>query len=160
MRVSRMKIEEASLKDIDGIIKLWKGLIDHHLSMTHIFQMRADAEVNIKKYVKDSIESKDGLVLIAKEQNRIIAYLLCKIVSNPPVFEERKFGAISDAFVLEDKRGKGIIKEMENKAVEWFKGKGMKSAEVRVYCKNEIGNKVWGRLGYKDFIFVRRKEIW
>ncbi|MCG2738237.1 MAG: GNAT family N-acetyltransferase [Thermoplasmatales archaeon] len=154
-----IKIEEASLKDIDRIIELWKGLIDHHLSMTSIFQMRSDAEVNIRKYVKDSIESKDGLVLIAKEQNRIIAYMLCKIVSNPPVLEERKFGAISDAFVLEDKRNKGIIKKMENKAVEWFKGKGMKSTEVRVYCKNEIGNKVWGKLGYKDFIFIRRKEI-
>jgi len=154
-----IKIEEASLKDIDRIIELWKGLMDHHLSMTSIFQMRSDAEVNIRKYVKDSIESKDGLVLIAKEQNRIIAYMLCKIVSNPPVLEERKFGAISDAFVLEDKRNKGIIKKMENKAVEWFKGKGMKSTEVRVYCKNEIGNKVWGKLGYKDFIFIRRKEI-
>jgi len=157
--LSSIKIEEASLKDIDRIIELWKGLINHHLSMTPIFQMRADAEANMRKYVKESVKSEDGLVLIAKKQNRIVAYMLCKIVSNPPVLEERKFGAISDAFVLEDERNKGIIKEMENKAVEWFKRKGMKSTEVRVYCKNEMGNKVWDKLGYKDFIFIRRKEI-
>ncbi|MDI6916612.1 MAG: GNAT family N-acetyltransferase [Thermoplasmatales archaeon] len=90
------------------------------LSMTNIFQMRTDAEINFRKYVKESIESEDGLVLIAKEQNRIIAYMLCKIVSNPPVLEERKFGAISDAFILEEKRNKRVIKKMENKAVEWF----------------------------------------
>ncbi|MDI6916615.1 MAG: hypothetical protein QMC80_02325 [Thermoplasmatales archaeon] len=30
--LSRIKIEEASLKDIDRIIELWKGLIDYHLS--------------------------------------------------------------------------------------------------------------------------------
>ena len=150
-----IKIEEASLNDIDRIIELWKGLINHHLSITPIFQIRDDAEVNMRKYVKASIENGDSLVLIAKEQNRIIAYMLCKIVSNPPVLEERKFGAISDAFVLEEKRGKGVIKKMENKAVEWFSQKGMKSAEVRVYCKNKLGKRVWDRLGYKDFMFIR-----
>ena len=58
-----IKIEEASLNDIDRIIELWKGLINHHLSITPIFQIRDDAEVNMRKYVKESIENEDSLVL-------------------------------------------------------------------------------------------------
>ena len=146
-----IKIREATLKDTEQITKLWKGLMDYHKKLLKLKnRLKKNSEAIFKKFVIKNIKSKNSILIVAEEDKQLIGYLMGFIKDEPPIYNEDKIGYISDGFVIKEKRRKGVMKKLVNKAKPFFKKKKMKRVYLRADTSNTVGVRSWEKIGFKE----------
>jgi GNAT superfamily N-acetyltransferase len=68
-------------------------------------------------------------------------------------------GYISQAFLDEGWRGKGLMKPMLEEAYDWFRAKEVTVVTLSVLHRNWLGATAWHRLGFSDWREERRMEL-
>jgi ribosomal protein S18 acetylase RimI-like enzyme len=154
-----MKIRKAKLKDIQQISDLAVNLLKYHTDFDPYFSLASNAMEIYYKHFRRCVYSKNKLLLVAEEDNKIIGFALGELGYRPPVFAIRKIGFISDVFVDKDFRKSGIGKIFLNELCQWFKKNGLRYIELTVHVKNEIGIKVWTKYGFETYLSRQRVEL-
>lgn len=75
------------------------------------------------------------------------------------MFSIKKLGYISDLFIDEKYRRKGVSSEFQKRAFKWFKTKGIKYAEIAVYPANKKAVNIYRKWGFNDFHLILRKKL-
>ncbi|MCB1120124.1 MAG: GNAT family N-acetyltransferase, partial [Verrucomicrobiae bacterium] len=70
------------------------------------------------------------------------------VSQNPPVFNRKEFGLISDLAVKEQWRNKGLGRAIFYQIEAWFKSRGINRMELEVATTNEISQRFWQSLGF------------
>ena len=68
-------------------------------------------------------------------------------------------GHISQAFLEEAWRGKGLMKLMLEDAYQWFRAQNVAVVTLSVLHRNWLGATAWHRLGFADWREERRLEL-
>jgi GNAT superfamily N-acetyltransferase len=71
----------------------------------------------------------------------------------------QSIGYISQAFVEESFRGRGLMKPMLEQAFEWFRDRDITVVTLSVLHRNWVGATAWHRLGFSDWREERRMEL-
>lgn len=158
----KMKISEARESDIPEVAILHNELVYYIQRETQdpYWDFQVLPIEDISKHLQGFIDSNDRKIYIAQDEKRIVGFIACEIIQcHLPVSSMKKVGYISGAFVIPEYRGKGIIKILEKKSLEFFKKLDMKYVELNFISNNEIARNCWEALGYKTFREQARKEI-
>ena len=128
--------------DYSEMVELWGQTPGMGLS-------EADSEANIRKFI---LRNK-GLSYCFKEENRIIATILCG--------HDGRRGYIYHMTVAQQYRGKGIGKLLTEKSLQQLKNEGIDKCHLFVFADNELGNRFWSSTGWtrRDDIFTYSKEV-
>lgn len=146
-----IKIRNAKLEDVQDLLNLWQMLMDYHKSLDKkSFTLKKNAKSIMKSFFIKNIKSKNSIVLIAEDKPVSIGYLMGFIQKQPPVYENDKYGFLSDAFIREEYRSTGITKNMTKKAEKFFKNKKLKTLSAKVFSGNKKGIKAWNKIGLKE----------
>lgn len=146
-----MKIRKATIRDIDSLLYLWQQLMDYHKSLNPLaFEFKKNARQIMKKFFVKNIKSRNSIVLLAEENNRSIGYLMAFIEDYPPIYVEDKIAYISDGYVAEGFRNKGVMRRMIAQVKIFFKNKNMNHIYLRTHSKNKIGITSWKNLGFRE----------
>jgi GNAT superfamily N-acetyltransferase len=110
--------------------------------------------------LKNIVEHPERRIFVARENNECVGFIAGEISQcHLPLSSTKKIGFISGAFVLPDYRGKGIMKTLEGRMVDFFRESGVKYSELFFIANNEVGRKCWNSLGYQTFREQARKPI-
>ena len=71
----------------------------------------------------------------------------------------QSIGYISQAFMDEAFRGRGLMKPMLEAAYEWFRDAGITVVTLSVLHRNWLGATAWHRLGFSDWREERRMDL-
>ena len=159
-----MIIKKAKIKDVPNLVQLAVELLKYHESFDSYFAPAKDAKDVYAKFFKRCIYSTTRQLLVAEHDGEIAGYALAEISSRPQVFKIRNIGTINDMFVAEKFRKTGVAKQLLAKLLDWVKSKKSKYPkldyiELSVPSKNEIGQKVWAKYGFKEFMNKQRMKI-
>ncbi|MFH2106759.1 MAG: GNAT family N-acetyltransferase [Candidatus Micrarchaeota archaeon] len=162
-------IREASFEDLPQIVMLWSEFMKEH------DQIVISADPKLKEFVakdeKGMIEGKyfsyvektmkagDGTVFIAEESGKLVGYILTLINDEIPIFKTKKLGYISDLYVTNRFRKKGISSKLRDCAIEWFKKKGINVISIRVYPANRSAHSIYKKWGFFDYHVEMRRRI-
>ncbi len=117
-------------------------------------------EAGLEKKLRASIGEADFITFVAKENNRVIAFISGEVRDCfLPISVVEKVGYICGAFVLPEYRNKGIMRKLESLLLKYFKSQGLSYIELNVMTKNVPGKRSWGALGYNSFREQMRKKI-
>ena len=152
-------IRDGSEDDLDDVVELWKDLVDHHREFSDYYTLRRDGRRNWSKYLREKFSEKSTRLIVAEEGGRLVGFMLCLLDPVKPIFRERTVGLISDAYVVEHRRRKGIMKEMLAVALRWFRKNKVRAAEINVSAANREAKEAWAQLGFKPFAERRRLEF-
>ena len=115
---------------------------------------------NISQHLKGFIDNRERKIYIAQDENRVVGFIACEITQcHLPISSMKRVGYISGAYMIPDYRGKGIMRKLEEKALEFFKKLDMKYVELNFISNNQIARQSWEALGYETFREQARKEI-
>lgn len=140
-----MIVEKLQFKDIDQLIELYKDLTPFENSIE-----------KSKKLYEEMIEDENYLLLVAKEENKVIGSVLiicCKALAcggNP-------FLVIEDVIVDENIRGKGVGKRLFEKIEEYAE---MKKCAYSILVSShfrENAHKFYEKIGFVDGVRGFRK---
>jgi GNAT superfamily N-acetyltransferase len=162
-----MIIRKAKLSDAPAILELWKEFIKYHSEVLikkekrlipHL-KNKKDAPELFLKYVKKCIRSKNYLINVAEDGNKLIGYSLLQIRNTIPIFKIEKTGHFCDLFVKKEYRGKKISSKFKEEAIKWFEKKGVKYLSIQVYPGNEHAHNIYKNWGFFDYHIEMRRKI-
>ncbi|MBU0460739.1 MAG: GNAT family N-acetyltransferase, partial [Nanoarchaeota archaeon] len=76
-----------------------------------------------------------------------------------PVLALGKYGFISDVYVVDSYRKKGISKQLISKLYLWFEKNGINLVELSIHIKNKGAIKTWGKAGFQPYMIKYYKKI-
>ena len=136
-------IRNLKLGDSVGVIELWRGTPGIE------FFCGEDRAEAITKY----IERNPGLSFVAMADDRIIGSIM--------VGHDGWLGFIHHLCVHPNFRGRGLAKQLTEKAVEALAGEGIGLVSFVVKSDNEIGNAFWEKNDFvtRPDLLYRNKKI-
>ncbi len=155
----KFELRKATVRDLDEIVKLNKKVADYHRKIDKYYKPSSKVGVDFRKYMAGLIRKKNGLVLVAEADGKMVGYFAAKIEKPSPIFSPKRIGKISRAFVLEEYRRLGIGKMAVKEILKWFRKNKIKHIEISVDARNEIGIRFWKKLGFKEFMKKMRLDL-
>lgn len=65
------------------------------------------------------------------------------------VFMEREYGEISDVYVREPERRRGIGTALVQEALRWFEARRIGRVHLQTDTRNQLGVEFWTHLGFR-----------
>jgi ribosomal protein S18 acetylase RimI-like enzyme len=118
-----------------------------------------DGQRNWSKYLRQKFAEISTKLIVAEEDGKVVGFMLCLLSPNVPVFKERKLGVISDVYVLEERRRKGVANKMLEVAVKWFKKNKVRTVQLGVAHENFEARAVWRTIGFRPYLILKRLDI-
>ncbi|MBU0460899.1 MAG: GNAT family N-acetyltransferase [Nanoarchaeota archaeon] len=126
-------IRDATKKDVETLADYCLALLEYHYELDPDYKPNNKAREAYFSYLTKSIKSNDKKILIAEVENKVIGFALGEIQNKPPVLALGKYGFISDVYVVDSYRKKGISKQLISKLYLWFEKK-RRIFTVLIYC--------------------------
>ena len=87
---------------------------------------------------------------------KLVGYLWVRLHRQRQGYLPKVTGYISNAFMEEAWRGKGLMQPMLELAYDWFRGQGVTVVTLGVLHRNWVGSAAWYKLGFEDWNEERR----
>lgn len=118
------------------------------------------SEEDLGKTLGAFINDPMKMIYIAKEYDKITGFIAGEIINCfLPISKIPKVGYVAGAYVLPEYRGKGIMTNLEQMLINFFKQNDISHVELNVISKNLLAKRSWESLGYITFREQMRKKI-
>lgn len=155
----RIEVREGTEDDLVEVVDLWELLAKHHEQISEDFSLAWDGKRKWSKYLRAKFGEISTKLIVAEEDGKIVGFLLCLLSPNTPVFKERKVGIISDVFVLEERRRKGVARKMLDVAVKWLRKNKVRTLQLGVAHDNLEARAAWRTIGFEPYMIYKRLDL-
>jgi len=152
-----IRIKRADKVDIDNIVNLRNALDIYHRKFDKLLNTDFKRKQYNKRLIKSKIKSKNAILLVALDKNKIIGYALGWIEKRPA--HAFRIGYFCDIFIIRNYRNKGIGKKLIKGLMNWFKSKKIKYVTLDVYSKNKTAIKAFYSIGFKELSRHMRMRV-
>ncbi|MBP1167116.1 ribosomal protein S18 acetylase RimI-like enzyme [Chryseobacterium sp. PvR013] len=148
-----MITREATEKDLEILLEFEQGVItaERPFNSTLI-------EGEIHYYdLKFLIQSPDATVIVAEENNEVIASGYALIKKSEKYYNQfEKYSYLGFMYVKPEHRGKGINKVITDELISWSKSREISEVRLDVYAQNESAIKAYEKAGFEPHILTMR----
>lgn len=153
-------VRPAGARDVDRVVALWTALLSHHQLIDPHWRMAAGAEQEWQAFLGRLLRDPDAAVLVWDEPDGdLLGFCAAQIGRAPPVMAERARCEVTDLFVREDARRRGIAAALVNAALAWCVERGVDRVVARVATQNTEGQAFWRAAGFGDFVDVLQRRL-
>ncbi len=156
-----MHIRPAITEDIPQLIKLGRHLLDIHYTFDpDYYVLEENFDESFGNWLKDQLIYPNQFILVATDENKVIMGFISGFIKALfPWFKTKTVGHISYLVIDQSFRQKGIGKQLEEKAIIWFKSRNVPYVEVYVDELNSVGRIAWDKYGFGSFKKFLKKKI-
>jgi len=134
-------------------------LAKHHERLSDGFSLALDSKRKWSRYLREKFSEISTKLVVAEEEGHVVGFMLCMLEPNIAVYKERKIGVISDVYVKEERRMKGLAKKMFDFAAKWFKKNKVRTVRLNVAADNLEARAAWRMLGFESFMIDKRLDL-
>ena len=145
----KIEIKNAKKEDINKFVELYQLAYSSDVLREYAYSKRSD----IRDYYKWLIKRDASGIFKAelKDRGEIVGFI-CADANWISYLANEQCGAIHELFVKPEFQKKGIGKKLVLHALDYFKNKNIKKAELWVGLKNERAKKFYSCLGFRESI--------
>lgn len=155
-----VQIRKAEKRDLDAIGALATKQVNYHVKIDGYYKKSSVARSKrIKKHLSKTMKKKTTLFLVAEDNGKIIGYFIGFIVKSSPYLIPTRIGKISEAYLDNKYRRRGIGSKMVKEYIKWFKKNRIKYIELYVDSRNLIGVSAWKKFGFKEYMKRMRMDL-
>ncbi|KAB1230134.1 GNAT family N-acetyltransferase [Chryseobacterium viscerum] len=148
-----MITREATEQDLEILLEFEQGVVtaERPFNSTLI-------EGEIHYYdLKALIQSPDATVIVAEENNEIIASGYALIKKSEKYYNQfEKYSYLGFMYVKPEHRGKGINKVITDELISWSKSREISEIRLDVYAQNESAIKAYEKAGFEPHLLTMR----
>lgn len=148
-----MITREATEQDLEILLEFEQGVVtaERPFNSTLI-------EGEIHYYdLKSLIQSSEATVIVAEENNEIIASGYALIKKSEKYYNQfEKYSYLGFMYVKPEHRGKGINKVITDELISWSKSRGISEIRLDVYAQNESAIKAYEKAGFEPHLLTMR----
>jgi len=144
---------------LEAVSDLWLQLAKHHERLSDRFSLALDGRRRWAAYLSEKFSEISTKLIVAEEDGKIVGFMFCLLEPNAPIYKERKIGVISDVYVKEQRRRKGLAKKMFDFAAAWFKKNRVRTVRLNVAADNLEARAAWRMMGFEPFLIDKRLDL-
>ena len=143
-------IREAHATDIGAIQNLYKELDNHHVELLPDTFQAVEGDIRTDESIDNWIQADDRTYLVAVCNDQVIGFVSVAVKSygSMPMYVPLRYGLIDNALVASDHRRGGIGAQLFDGAIAWLQARGVDSAQVQVWNKNEEAMNFYAKRGF------------
>lgn len=131
--------------------ELWRPFAEDMASRSERFELADDAEQAMMNNFNSGLQQDNVFAFVAEEDDELVGYLLFEIRSAPPIFTRARDCALDQLYVKPPHRGKGIGKELIDRARRIGDEKGAENIVFTIDADNDAGLEYFDNLGYETW---------
>jgi GNAT superfamily N-acetyltransferase len=155
----RGAIRRASLRDLDQLTALWRAINAHHSHLDPLFTERSEAAAEARELVRAQLADDDMAFFVCERAGELVGFCAARIDRAPPILVEVERAQITDLYVVETLRRRGIARALVAAALDWVRARRVARIEVRVVSGNREGQAFWRSLGFVDLLDVLHRRL-
>ncbi|MFC1463178.1 GNAT family N-acetyltransferase [Verrucomicrobiota bacterium] len=146
-----MKVREATPEDHERLKEL--KLLSKQEEVEHSDTLRPLEETKhlYLKYLSKDLAHKERTILVAVEDSEIVGIVLAKIMHALPISKHPRKGYISNLYVVEGSRRKGIGTELARRALDWLTDQEVHLVSLEIHEGNAAAQKLYRDLGFRNY---------
>jgi ribosomal protein S18 acetylase RimI-like enzyme len=157
--MEEIQIRRATPEDLEAVLDLWQEMMDYHASLDRRFQQVADSRDHFRMTLREWMADDTQRVLVAVDDGEIVGYTIGRIAENPPMFQVRFLGHVSDICVAREQRRQGIGRKLFSALLNWFRRQGLPVVQLSVAAANPVSQAFWREMGFQDYTHRMWLEI-
>ena len=154
-----VEIRRATLADIPELSRLVAALAAWEESLDSRARFDWDGIRDAPNWLKLVLNREHHAIWVATSDGRLVGHLWIRLKRQADGALPQSIGYISQAFMEEAFRGRGLMKPMLEAAYEWFRNLGITVVTLSVLHRNWVGATAWHRLGFSDWREERRMDL-
>lgn len=128
---------------------LWRSLYEHQRAHGMLLELPPDA-FQLWMASLQPVLDRFGFVFVAEEAEALVGFLAGRIRSLPAYFGGQQVGFISEVFVPDSRRNRGIAHELLSMAHTWFRERNIARLELQVVINNSHARNFYLRRGWVE----------
>ncbi len=88
-------------------------------------------------------------VFVAEMEGEVVGFMLCRVKRVPAYMGGVLVGELSDMWIVERARRRGIGDKLSRLALDWLREQGVHSVEIQVLRDNQASWKLYERMGFQ-----------
>ncbi|MFH1549430.1 MAG: GNAT family N-acetyltransferase [Planctomycetota bacterium] len=151
-------IRQATKKDINAILPIWRQLVMYHADLDPSFKPTSDAVEIFRVFLKKLLKRRNAAVLVAEEEGKPVGFCTAYI-ENHPEFRSGRYGKIADFVVDESYRRRGIGNSLLEAAQRWLLDNGVGYCRTEAAIINPASTGFWHKAGFRERTAILEKNI-
>lgn len=155
-------IRRAKPADLAGITALWIALTRAHAVREPLYALVPGAEDEVRRLVGAQLRDPDTALFVAEAGgpgSELAGLCIVRADRAPPIHAETRRAEITDLFVADARRRRGVGSALVDRAYRWARDRGAPRIEVRVAAHNDGGRAFWRAQGFGDFMDVLQRRL-
>lgn len=124
-----------------------------------IIGIRGDSPSRYEDYLRDEMQSRNSLLLVGTDGNRVVGYCWAQITDDISVYGRNRHGSVAEMEVEPICRRQGIGTRLFEEVKRWLDSNGISRVEVRVHFNNSGGHEFWKKQGLKDCVRIMHIDV-
>lgn len=142
-------LRHATDQDLDRIQPLWRALYEHQFEHGMLLRLPENAYDAWLKSIRPFL-GRFATVVVGEIDHEIVGFVAGRVRTLPPYFGSATIGAISEVFVSDQYRSRGIGQRLLEFAVKWFEDQQISRVELQVVAGNPGGIRFYRKLGWHE----------
>ncbi|SHO57314.1 GNAT family N-acetyltransferase [Vibrio quintilis] len=150
-----MHYREASLNDLPALLAIEQYIIETERPVDPLLKAK-----NALYYDLESlITSTDAVVMVAEENDEIIATGYAKICRSEQWYEHDSHTYLGFMYVAEHHRGQGMNQKIINILKEWSRSRGIHHLYLEVYTDKDHAIRAYEKAGFHPHVLEMRLNL-
>ena len=154
---NRVLLRRARSADRSSIDALWRSLLALHAKLDPAFRVAGNAVP--ARALAQLFEQVGTAAFVAETEAGVVAFCAARVEDAPQGLAESRRAEITELFVSEHARRRGLGRALVEAACEWARERGAARVEVRVVAANAAGGAFWRSLGFGAFVDVLDRRL-
>ena len=144
-------IRQYTKEDIAAIVPRKSQLTRLHAAIDPGYYAPArNADGEFENYLRKRVNDADFKLLVAKDNDRCVGYVMGWIEQRPPIYLKRTVGYLSNIFVDEACQKQKVGENLYRGIEAWFKHKKVDFIEIRADARNSAAIRSFKKYGLKE----------
>lgn len=146
-----MTIRQATDSDFDALMELKMLCKEDEFRLSPNLRPPSETREHYARYLRQHLADSHCAVFVAVEDGRFAAMVQVRVYPSIPIMKSAQTGYISNLYVLEAHRRKGIGTQLVEHAVSWLREHGAGVVSLEIHIANRAAIELYRKAGFEDY---------
>ena len=155
----RVRVREATLRDLDVVMELRLALLREHPEHPIYGRLRGDASERARVLFATQLRSTLEAIFLAERGGLVVGVLRCVESVGSPLLDPARYAYVSSTYVRPDVRRRGVLRALLRAADRWSRARGLDQMRLHNVAGSAPAERAWSALGFAVVEQVRVRNV-
>ncbi|HEX6288273.1 MAG TPA: GNAT family N-acetyltransferase [Herpetosiphonaceae bacterium] len=152
-------IVAATPADAAEVIRLFGELHRYNSQLDPRFALADGWEELVHQYLQQSEDSADSSWLLARDNSRVVGFVLVELHADSPLYRHRYWAEIVGLYVDPEYRGSDVADLLMEQAYAWALRRNLRIMQLYVTATNYQAQRFYGKQGFVGTQLIMRRTL-